>query len=211
LTLERGAPPPGHRVARIHKAASRTALRDALLGQVEHRGIALHLGHGAVGLAGEEERIGGAVIDSDDGGMLRLGADAVILATGGYGNASGLVQRFCAAVVGRAYAGAPGAAGDALLWAGGLGAELANLGAYQTHPTSGALLRTQGGLKVDDDGRVLRRDGGVIAGRYAAGGAAAGISGRRGGAGYLAGNALLCALGLGMLAGRAAAREAAAR
>jgi fumarate reductase flavoprotein subunit len=69
------------------------------------------------------------------------------------------------------------------------------------------LLHTQGGLKIDDDGRVLRRDGTPIPNLFAGGGAAAGISGRQGGAGYVSGNGLLSALGLGWLAGRAAAQE----
>jgi len=69
---------------------------------------------------------------------------------------------------------------------------------------TGALFHTQGGLRVDDEARVLR-DGGPIAGCYAAGGAAVGISGH-GAGGYLAGNGLLSALGLGYIAGRAAAR-----
>lgn len=68
-----------------------------------------------------------------------------------------------------------------------------------------AIFHTQGGLAVDTGGRVLCRDGRVIAGLYAGGGAAAGVSGLRGGAGYCSGNGLLGALGLGYLAGRQAA------
>jgi fumarate reductase flavoprotein subunit len=62
-----------------------------------------------------------------------------------------------------------------------------------------ALFHTQGGLVVDGDARVLRPDGHPIPGLYAAGGAAAGISGH-GADGYLAGNGLLPALGLSYLA-----------
>lgn len=74
---------------------------------------------------------------------------------------------------------------------------------------TGALFHTQGGLRVDRDARVLR-GGRPVAGLYAAGGAAAGISGH-GAAGYLAGNGLLAALGLGYRAGRAIVRAAPAR
>ena len=66
---------------------------------------------------------------------------------------------------------------------------------------TGALFHTQGGLSVDANANVLR-DGQPIPGLYAAGGAAAGISGN-GAAGYLSGNGLLSALGLGYIAGRA--------
>jgi fumarate reductase flavoprotein subunit len=68
---------------------------------------------------------------------------------------------------------------------------------------TGALFHTQGGLRVDQHARVLR-GAGPIAGLYAAGGSAVGISGS-GASGYLAGNGLLAALGLGLLAGRHAA------
>lgn len=67
-----------------------------------------------------------------------------------------------------------------------------------------ALFHTQGGLRVDGHGRVLTPDRRAIPGLYAAGGAAAGVSGH-GAAGYLAGNGLLAALGLAFLAAEHAA------
>lgn len=70
---------------------------------------------------------------------------------------------------------------------------------------TGALFHTQGGLKVDFDGRVLKKDGTPIPNLYAGGGVAAGISGH-GAGGYFSGNGLLTALGYGMLAGRHASR-----
>ena len=69
---------------------------------------------------------------------------------------------------------------------------------------TGALFHTQGGLLVDGAARVLRPDGQPVAGLYAAGGTAAGLSGH-GPGGYLSGNGLLTALGYGYLAGRHAA------
>jgi fumarate reductase flavoprotein subunit len=69
------------------------------------------------------------------------------------------------------------------------------------------LFHTQGGLMVDDDGRVLRPNGRPIANLFAGGGAAAGLSGRAGAGGYASGNGLLSAIGLGRLAGLAAAAE----
>jgi len=71
---------------------------------------------------------------------------------------------------------------------------------YAAVRVTGALFHTQGGLVVDADARVLRPDLAPIPGLYAAGGAAVGMSGS-GAAGYLAGNGLLAALGLGYLAG----------
>jgi fumarate reductase flavoprotein subunit len=69
------------------------------------------------------------------------------------------------------------------------------------------LFHTQGGLMVDNDGRVLRHNGQPIANLFAGGGAAAGLSGRAGAGGYASGNGLLSAIGLGRLAGLAAAYE----
>src|SRR5262245_19251413 len=63
-----------------------------------------------------------------------------------------------------------------------------------------ALYHTQGGLKVNPDGQVLRPDGSIIPNLYAGGGVASGISGK-GLEGYLPGNGLLASLGLGMRAG----------
>jgi fumarate reductase flavoprotein subunit len=71
---------------------------------------------------------------------------------------------------------------------------------YVLVKVTGALFHTQGGLAVDENARVLR-GGRPVPGLYAAGGAAIGMSGR-GADGYLAGNGLLAALGLGYLAGR---------
>ncbi|MGY6634885.1 MAG: FAD-dependent oxidoreductase [Alkalilacustris sp.] len=65
---------------------------------------------------------------------------------------------------------------------------------------TGALFHTQGGLAVDDHARVRRAGGGVIAGLFAAGGAACGVSGDSD-AGYLSGNGLLSAVTLGRIAG----------
>lgn len=70
-----------------------------------------------------------------------------------------------------------------------------------------ALFHTQGGLLIDSAARVIDTQGRPIPGLYAGGGAAAGISGRNGSLGYVSGNGLLAALGLGLIAGRAAASE----
>lgn len=72
---------------------------------------------------------------------------------------------------------------------------------------TGALFHTQGGLVVDTTARVKRRAGALFPNLFAAGGAAAGVSGETA-SGYLSGNGLLTATVLGRLAGTAAARLA---
>jgi fumarate reductase flavoprotein subunit len=69
-----------------------------------------------------------------------------------------------------------------------------------------ALYHTQGGLRIDADGRVLRPDGSPIPHLYAGGGVAMGVSGD-GMDGYLPGNGQLASLGLGFIAADHAVRS----
>lgn len=71
---------------------------------------------------------------------------------------------------------------------------------------TGALYHTQGGLQIDGDARVLRPDGSAIAGLYAAGGAARGVSGPSSW-GYLPAMGLCAAVTLGRIAGISAAKH----
>ena len=68
----------------------------------------------------------------------------------------------------------------------------------------GALTHTQGGLEIDKDARVLRKDGTPLPNLFAGGGAARGLSGPADW-GYLSGSGLLMATNMGRLAGEAAA------
>lgn len=75
---------------------------------------------------------------------------------------------------------------------------------YYAVRVTGALFHTQGGLVVDTCARVLRADGSPLPNLLAAGGAACGVSGSEA-SGYLSGNGLLAAVGLGYTAGVTAA------
>ena len=75
---------------------------------------------------------------------------------------------------------------------------------------TGALFHTQGGLRVNRDGRVLAEDNRELPNLFAGGGAARGISGPSSW-GYMAGNGLLTATTFGRLAGTAAAALATER
>lgn len=77
---------------------------------------------------------------------------------------------------------------------------------YAAVRVTGTLHHTQGGLLVDDAGSVIG-PAGSIDGLYATGGSAVGISGT-GSDGYLAGNGLIAAVGLGFVAGRHAGERA---
>jgi fumarate reductase flavoprotein subunit len=81
---------------------------------------------------------------------------------------------------------------------------------YRAVRVTGALFHTQGGIAVDVQTRVLDGNGAVLPNVFAAGGAAAGVSGSRA-SGYLSGNGLLTATVLGRIAGVAAAELAGSR
>jgi fumarate reductase flavoprotein subunit len=75
---------------------------------------------------------------------------------------------------------------------------------YLMAKVMGALTHTQGGLEIDAQGRVLRKDGRPFPNLFAGGGAARGLSGPADW-GYLSGSGLLMATTMGRLAGEAAA------
>jgi fumarate reductase flavoprotein subunit len=77
---------------------------------------------------------------------------------------------------------------------------------YLMSKIMGALTHTQGGLEIDKDGRVLRKDGKPFPNLLAGGGAARGLSGPADW-GYLSGSGLLMATNFGRLAGETAARQ----
>jgi fumarate reductase flavoprotein subunit len=332
----------GHSVPRLHAPISRRGqdLVDDLVSAVERRDIPIAVGNRACELIIEDGAVKGAVIETGDG-VSEMRAKKTILALNGFAANAGLVKRFCPEIAGAQYFGALGSTGEAVIWGEKLGADLANMAAYQGYAAvayphgsllswttiekggflvgadarrfgdeslgysgfarvvleqgeyayaifdqkifdiaageeeflelakygglkkadtpeelaqiydldSGALaaelktynaaasgttadrfgrkefgtaplrapfyacrvvpglFHTQGGLRVDADGRVLRPDGSAIANLFAGGGAAAGISGREGALGYASGNGLLAAVALGRLAGIAAAHE----
>jgi fumarate reductase flavoprotein subunit len=75
---------------------------------------------------------------------------------------------------------------------------------YKAVRVTGALFHTQGGLAVDVDARVLNEQGAPLPNLFAAGGAAAGVSGSTA-RGYLSGNGLLTGTVLGRISGASAA------
>jgi fumarate reductase flavoprotein subunit len=77
---------------------------------------------------------------------------------------------------------------------------------YYAIKVTGSLFHTQGGLVIDRNARVKRKDGTTLPNLFAGGGAACGVSGSSDW-GYLSGNGLLAAVTLGRLAGMAAARQ----
>ena len=331
----------GHSVPRLHAPVSRRGqdLVDDLVAAVERRDVPIAVGNAAVDLIVEDGAVQGAVVEID-GERSEIRAAKTILSVNGFAGNPELVRRFCPEIGGAEYFGARGSTGEAILWGEKIGADLANMAAYQGYaavaypqgsllswttiekggfivgedaqrfgdeslgysgyarivlgrggktfavfdqkifdvaageeeflelwkyggikradtpeelarvveldgaalgdeialfnlaagggpdrfgrrdfglgPLAGpfyicrvtpGLFHTQGGLRVDGDGRVLRPGGQPVPNLFAGGGAAAGISGRSGALGYASGNGLLSAIALGRLAALAAARE----
>ena len=335
----------GHSVHRLHSPPSRRGadLMHDLSRTADSMEIPIAYGNAVTELVvSAEGAVTGLVTKTIDGRVTTLSAKSVILATNGFGANRELLSQFCPSISHANYGGSPSSQGEAITWGVGLGAALANMGAYQAHaslaephgslvtwtliekggiivdsrgcrfgnetigysafaeleleqqgpfymiadskvrdvtangqpeyaelcntggvvqchtlgelashlemneniisqtineavfsassgqpdkfgrsnwglgPLSApfcftritpALFHTQGGLHVDDQARVLRPDGSHIKGLFAGGGAAAGISGLKGGAGYVSGNGLLTALGLGYLAGKSSVTD----
>ncbi|WP_431285888.1 FAD-dependent oxidoreductase [Humitalea sp. 24SJ18S-53] len=332
----------GHTVPRLHAPVSRRGqdLVDDLLAAVAARNIPLAVGNAARSLIIENGAIQGAIVETD-GAQHAIRARKTILAVNGFAGNPDLVKRYCPEIAGTEYFGARGSTGEAIIWGEAVGADLANMAAYQGYGAvaypHGSLLswttiekggiivgadgrrfgdesvgysgfarvvrgqgdyayaifdqaifdiaaqeeeflelvnhggvkmgdtpadiatpfglgaaavaeeiaarnaaaaangrdrfgrsdfglgalrapfyicrvvpglfHTQGGLRIDGDARVLRKDGGTVPNLFAGGGAAAGISGRAGALGYASGNGLLTAIALGRLAALAAACE----
>lgn len=76
---------------------------------------------------------------------------------------------------------------------------------YRALRVTGALYHTQGGLEIDADARVLKKDGNILPNLFAGGGSARSVSGPSSW-GYLPAMGLTTAVTLGHIAGKSAAR-----
>jgi fumarate reductase flavoprotein subunit len=155
---------PGHSALRMHGLPTRSGreLIDRLRSAAETAGIVILTGCVAERLlVAPDNRIGGVEIARGDGARERIGCDALILACNGFGGNRALVRRFIPEMADALYFGHPGNRGDAVLWGEALGAQLAQLGAYQGHgsvATPHNILITwavimQGGIQVNAEGR----------------------------------------------------------
>lgn len=129
--------------------------------------------------------------DTVDSGGVRRGDSVEELAAGSGVDAAGLTATLESAA--RCAAGEETDPWGRTLWGQAL------VPPYEMIRVRPALFHTQGGLLVDAHARVLDHEDRPIRGLYASGGAACGISGH-GASGYLAGNGLLPAFGLALLA-----------
>jgi fumarate reductase flavoprotein subunit len=155
---------PGHSALRMHALPSRSGaeLIDRLRAAAEAAGVQILSNARASSLIADEAgRAVGVEIKRPDGSTDRLGAQAVILASNGYGGNRSLVSRYICEMADALYFGHPGNQGDALLWGLELGAEARHLSGYQGHGSvaspHGILISwaamTEGGYLVNLEGR----------------------------------------------------------
>lgn len=123
----------GHSVPRLHAPVSRrgSELVDDLLAAVAARDVPVALRNAARSLIVEAGRVRGAMVAADGAPPEPVRARATLLALNGFAANRALVARFCPEIAGAAYFGARGSEGEAVEWGAALGADLANMGAYQ--------------------------------------------------------------------------------
>ena len=152
----------GHSVPRLHAPVSRRGqdLVDDLLRAVDERGIPLAVGNAVDALLIEGDGIKGARITTSEGSS-EFRAGKTILAVNGFAGDPDLVKRFCPEIAGAQYFGARGSTGEAIRWGEEVGADFANMAAYQGYAAvaypHGSLLSwttiEKGGILVGQNGK----------------------------------------------------------
>jgi fumarate reductase flavoprotein subunit len=127
---------PGHSVARMHAVPEKTGA--ALIGRLTRAaaaaGVDLLCGARVTDLyATGDRRVGGMRLTRPDGSTEEIGCAALILACNGYGGNPEMVRRYIPEIADAEYAGHTGNQGDAVRWGEALGAQIADMGAYQGH------------------------------------------------------------------------------
>lgn len=155
----------GHSVPRLHAPADKrgaSLMRD-LLAAAGAAGVDVLVGNPVTALLVEDGTVVGVHVEGPRCGSYDLRANAVVLAANGFGNSSALRARFLPDVVDAPYLGAEGSTGEAMTWALDLGADTANMGAFQGYAavadphgciTSWTTVE-QGAVLVDPSGRRM--------------------------------------------------------
>jgi len=155
---------PGHSSYRMHCVPEKTGagLMSRLLAAVDAAAIPVLTQARVTELwCDAEQRVQGIGYVRPDGRTERLRCDVLLLACNGFGGAPDLVRELLPEMADASYAGHTGNDGSAVLWGRALGAQLADLTAYQGHGSwavpQGALiswaLMMEGGIQVNAQGQ----------------------------------------------------------
>lgn len=123
----------GHRETRLHMPPGRSGevLMGMLLSAAESAGVDVLTQSRVCGLiVGDNDKILGVKVETPEG-IEAFGVGQLILATCGYGGNHDLIAQHMPEAKDAQYYGHEGNVGDALIWGQALGAEVADLGAYQ--------------------------------------------------------------------------------
>ncbi len=155
----------GHSVTRLHAPVSRRGadLVDDLLAACERAGVDVLVGNPVTALITDDQCVRGVVVEGERLARYELRADAVILASNGFGNSPALLRQWVPEISDLEYFGARGSTGEALQWGLELGGYLQNQHAYQgyaavAYPHGSILSWTtveKGAILVDASGRRL--------------------------------------------------------
>ena len=151
---------PGHSVYRMHAVPEKTGegLMSRLRAAADSAGVVVLTQAQVTGLdADAKGLVHGIRFTQPDGATSRLSCDAVILACNGFGGNADMVKQHLPAMKDAQYAGHVGNDGSAIAWGLQLGAELADMGAYQGHGSwaipQGSLiswaLMMEGGIQIN--------------------------------------------------------------
>jgi fumarate reductase flavoprotein subunit len=151
---------PGHSVYRMHAVPEKTGegLMSRLRAAADSAGVVVLTQAQVTGLdADAKGLVHGLHFTQPDGTTSRLSCDAVILACNGFGGNADMVKQHLPAMKDAQYAGHVGNDGSAIAWGLQLGAELADMGAYQGHGSwaipQGSLiswaLMMEGGIQIN--------------------------------------------------------------
>lgn len=157
---------PGHSVARMHAVAEKTGagligrLTQAVERATQHAEVTLLTSAHVTGLFAEGDRLTGVRVQRPDDTVEDIGCNALLLACNGFGGNRAMVAHYIPGIASAIYAGHTGNQGDAMRWGAALGAQLADMGAYQGHGSwatpHGALvtwaLMMEGGIQVNAQG-----------------------------------------------------------
>lgn len=163
LSLVDGFLYPGHSVRRMMGTPLRTgeelmaALNDACMAM----GVDVLTEATARDLVVDNDNITAVVVERPDGSRETIGTGTLILACCGFGGAPEMIAAYIPEIAGAVFHGHPGNKGDAVHWGAALGAQLADMGAYQGHGGLAAghaipilwPLIVEGGFQVNTDGK----------------------------------------------------------
>lgn len=126
---------PGHGARRMHGPPLRTGqqLMDHLVRAAAEAGVDVVTQAAVQVLYHDGERIRGVRIERPDGSGEDIGCRALVLCCCGYGGNRALVERYMPAAASAVFLGHAGNEGHAVIWGEQLGAELADMTAFQGH------------------------------------------------------------------------------